>query len=390
MKITSVEVIMLRCPCQTIADALSVCSSRQALLVKINTDTELYGIGEAFCYGSPLVAGKAIIERQLAPIIIGQNPENIEKLWQTMYWRTIANGRRGLVMAAISGIDIALWDLKGKIYNIPVADLIGRAIDVVPAYASGGFYSPNKNLDGLKSELEGYAKKGYKAVKIKIGRVAASDSSLKYMADQSLAVSYDEDMQRLEATREIFGKNAIVGADINASWTARAVLKAKADFERVKLNWLEEPVVFEDKEGCRRIVEEMPDISLMGFETEQGVKNYAKMIENNMIDIAQPDVGWGGGISEVLKIGAVASASERKISMHSFGSAVHYAASLQVAAAMYNTERIESEENVNALKTDIITEKFETDKDMNFYVPDKPGLGIELDWNSIEKLSVEG
>ena len=108
------------------------------------------------------------------------------------------------------------------------------------------------------------------------------------------------------------------------------------------------------------------------------------------IYIAQPDVGWGGGISEVLKIGAVASASERKISMHSFGSAVHYAASLQVAAAMYNTERIESEENVNALKTDIITGKFETDKDMNFYVPDKPGLGIELDWNSIEKLSVEG
>lgn len=83
------------------SDALSVCNARQALLIKIETDSELYGIGEAFCYGSPLLIGKAIIEEQLAPILIGQNPEYIEKLWQTMYWRTIANGRRGLVQCII-------------------------------------------------------------------------------------------------------------------------------------------------------------------------------------------------------------------------------------------------------------------------------------------------
>lgn len=388
MKITSVEAIMLRCGCSVIADAMSVCNTRQALLVKINTDTELYGIGEAFCYGSPLVVGKAIIEKQLAPILVGQDPRYIERLWKTMYWRTIANGRRGVVMAAISGIDIALWDLNGKMNHMPVADLLGRYSDTVPAYASGGFYAPDKGIDDLRSELEGYAKKGYTAVKIKIGRVDMDDSALKYTANQQFGVSYDEDMKRLEIAREVFGKDGIVGADINASWTAKRVLKAKKDFERVNLDWLEEPIVFEDVEGCQRIVEEMPQVSVMGFETEQGLKNFQKMVQNKMVDIVQPDVGWGGGISEAVKIGAMAAASERKISMHSFGSAVHFAASLQVAAAMSNTERIEAEENTNPLKTDIIKGKFEANEKMDYFVSDKPGLGIELDWDQIEKLRV--
>ena len=108
------------------SDALSVCTARQALLVKIETDTELYGIGEAFCYGSPLRVGRSIVEEQLAPMLIGQDPEQIENLWQTMYWRTIANGRRGVVMAAVSGIDIALWDLLGKMLKAPISTLLGR------------------------------------------------------------------------------------------------------------------------------------------------------------------------------------------------------------------------------------------------------------------------
>ena len=367
------------------SDALSVCTARQALLVKIETDTELYGIGEAFCYGSPLHVGRSIVEEQLAPMLIGQDPEQIENLWQTMYWRTIANGRRGVVMAAVSGIDIALWDLLGKMLKAPISTLLGRHQDRVPAYASGGFYAPGKSLDGLERELEGYVKKGYSAIKIKIGRNPhMPHNAIRYTADQSFGVSYEEDMRRLETARRILGKGKLA-ADINAAWTPMQVLAARKDFARVGLDWLEEPVRFEDREGCRMLVREMPGISLMGFETEQGLSNFTHLVEDQMVDIVQPDIGWGGGVSELVKIGAMALANHKPVSLHSFGSAVHFAASLQVAAALPNTECIESEENENMPKSGILKTPFEADEHMNFYVPRSHGLGIELDWDALEQ-----
>lgn len=389
MKITSVKTILLKWKCPVMSDALSVCSARQALLVKLETDSELYGIGEAFCYGSPMHAGKAIIEEQLAPMLIGQNPENIELLWQTMYWRTIASGRRGVVMAAISGVDIALWDLLGKMAHMPVSALLGRHSDRVPAYASGGFYAPGKSLDGLARELEGYVKKGYTAVKIKIGRnPGMPENAVQYMENQDFGVSYEEDIRRLETARSVIG-DGILAADINAAWTPAQVLRAGDAFSRAGLDWLEEPVRFEDAEGCRRLVRELPGIRLMGFETEQGLANFQRLIQGQMVDIVQPDIGWGGGISELKKIGAAALASHRPVSLHSFGSAVHFAASLQLAASLPNTERMESEENENVLKSGILKQPFEADAQMNFYVPQGPGLGIELDWDKMEKYVVQ-
>ena len=170
MKITAVKGIPLGCTCSPISDALSTSAARQALLVRIETDSGYYGIGEAFTYGAPLAVMKYIVEMQLAPILMDQDPVQIEKHWNTMYWRTIAHGRRSMVMGAISGIDIALWDLLGKICHMPVYKLLGACSDMVPSYASGGFYAPGKGIDGLRAELEGYMEKGYQDAKIKIGR----------------------------------------------------------------------------------------------------------------------------------------------------------------------------------------------------------------------------
>lgn len=388
MKITAVQAIMLKCKSPRISDALSINDARQALLVKIETDTELYGIGEAFTYGSPLRAGKAIIEEQLAPVLIGENPEDIALLHEKMYWRTIASGRRGVVMSGISGIDIALWDLLGKSVGLPIYKLLGAHSDKVPAYASGGFYAPNKGLSELREELEGYMKKGYRDVKIKIGRNPDMPlNAVRYMKTQELGVSYEEDIRRLETAREVIG-NGRLFTDINAAWTSTQVLRAKADFLRVGLYGLEEPIVFEDVEGYQRIRNAMPEINIMGFETEQGLKNYARLVKNEMVDVLQPDVGWGGGISELVKIGAMAHANHKPISLHSFGSAVHFAASLHVAAALPDTEAMESEENPNPLKSELTKEPFAADVQMNFYVPQKAGLGIELDWDKVERYIV--
>lgn len=388
MKITAVKGIPLGCACSPIGDALSTSAARQALLIKIETDTELMGIGEAFTFGAPLAVMKHIVEMQLAPMLTGQDPAHIEKLWNTMYWRTIAHGRRGLVMGAISGVDIALWDLLGKMSHMPVYKLLGACCHKVPTYASGGFYAPDKGIDGLRAELEGYMKQGYKDAKIKIGRnLERPGSPLRYMANQAWSVTEEEDIKRMETAREILGRGRMV-SDANASWDSCTALRMGKELDRLKVCWLEEPLPFEDLEGLQRISRELPHIQIAGCETQQGLKNFETMVKMDAVDILQPDIGWAGGFTECRKIGAMGEAAGRKISLHCFGSAVLFGASLHLAASMANTEMMESEENPNPLKEDITTAPFEADGSMNFYVPQGDGLGLELDWTKMEKYTI--
>lgn len=389
MKITAVKAIGMRWECPVMSDAMSVCRARQALWIKVETDTEIYGIGEAFCYGSPLIIGKYIAEEQLAPAILGEDPTDIERLWQRMYWRNVPNGRTGLVMGCISGIDIALWDILGKAAKMPVYKLLGAHSDKVPAYASGGFYAPGKDIDGLKREIERYQKKGYEDIKIKIGRTPElAGNGMNYTASADFSVSYEEDIRRIEAARQVMGKQGRLAADINAAWPAGTVIAAVKDFRAAGLNWLEEPILFEDEEGLKDLRNELSDIALMGYETTQGCKNFVRLMKEDAMDIVQPDVGWGGGISELRKIGLAAQSFSKPVSLHSFGSCVHFAASLQLAASLPNTEAVESEENQNLLKTGIIKTPFEHDEHMNFYVPQLPGIGIDIDWDEVEKIQV--
>ena len=389
MKITAVKTIGMRWECPVMSDAMSVCRARQAIWIRIETDTEIYGIGEAFCYGSPLIIAKHIVEDQLAPAIIGEDPTDIERLWQRMFWRFVPNGRTGLVMGCISGIDIALWDILGKSCGLPISKLLGAHADRVPAYASGGFYAQGKDIEGLKREIDGYKQKGYKDVKIKIGRnPELALNAVNYTNSLEFAVPYETDIERLAAARQVMGKEGRLMADINAAWTAETVLAAAKDFHDAGLNWLEEPILFEDEDGLKQLRTELLDISIIGYETMQNCRNFARLIRENAMDIVQPDIGWGGGISELRKIAYTAQSFNKPVSLHSFGSAVHFAASLQLAASLPNTEAIESEENQNLLKTGVIRTPFEHDENMNFYVPSLPGLGIDIDWDAVDKLRV--
>lgn len=389
MKITGVKAIGLRWECPVMSDSMSVCRARQALWILVETDTDIVGVGEAFCYGSPLLIAKHIVEDQLAPSILGEDPTDIERLWQRMFWRNVPNGRTGLVMGCISGIDIALWDILGKAAGMPISKLLGKHSDTVPAYASGGFYAPGKDVDGLKKEIEGYLKKGYRDIKIKIGRnPQMQGNAVNHTASTDFSVSYEEDIRRMETVRQIMGKEGRLAADINAAWTAQAVLSAAEDFRNVGLDWLEEPILFEDTEGLKQLRTELTGIAVMGYETVQGCRNFVHLMKEDAVDIVQPDIGWGGGISELRKIGLAAEGFSKSVSLHSFGSCVHFAASLQLAASFTNTEAMESEENENFLKNGLLKTPFAHDDHMNFYVPPLPGLGIEIDWDQAEKVRV--
>ena len=194
MKITAVRGLPLRCACEPISDALSTSRARQALLVLLDTDTGLQGIGEAFTYGAPLAVMQYLVENTLGPKLLGRDPADIDGIWQTLYISTLASGRRSMTLGAISGIDMALWDLKGKCEHKPIAALLGGERDRIPSYASGGFYAHGKGLDGLRRELEGYMRMGYTDAKIKIGRnLDRSHAPLKVLGITEDTVTVEED-----------------------------------------------------------------------------------------------------------------------------------------------------------------------------------------------------
>ncbi|RJU36582.1 MULTISPECIES: mandelate racemase/muconate lactonizing enzyme family protein [Acidaminococcus] len=388
MKIASVKGIKLRCPCAEISDALGTSTARQAFLIKIETDNGLVGIGEAFTYGAPLDAMQAILEQQMIPILLGEEASDIERLWQTMYWRTIASGRRSLTMGVISGIDTALWDLLGKASNMPISKLLGKQFDCIPTYASGGFYAPEKTIEDLGKEIAGYLKKGYRDAKIKIGRTLdRTGAPLQYMANQRGMVTIEEDWNRIKLAKSLLGKGKLI-VDTNASWSASKTVQMGPELLDMGVSVIEEPIPFEDIHGYQHIKQSIPKLLVAGCETQQGLPYFSHMIESDCLDIVQPDVGWAGGISEVKKIGNAAQAAGKSISLHCFGSAVLFAASLQVASAMGNTIAMESEENPNPLKEKLLKTNFETDHAMNFKVPDDPGLGIELNWDAVDSFVV--
>src|SRR5712691_4420997 len=163
MKIAAIRTIPLSASVDPpYASASGVQSRRGGLLVEVETDTGIVGIGEAGLGGG---ATATVIDKDLAPMLVGEDPLLIEGLWQKMFARTRQYGRRGVVMQGISGIDIALWDIAGKVAKLPVYQLLGACRDRVEAYASGGFYQEGKGVDAIAGEAEGYRTRGFKGMK---------------------------------------------------------------------------------------------------------------------------------------------------------------------------------------------------------------------------------
>src|SRR5947209_6309118 len=213
MKIIDVRTTPLSYRCERpYGSAGGMQSRRGSLLVEIETDERVIGIGEAGPGGG---GTQAVVEKQLAPLLIGADPLLIEGLWQKMFARTRQFGRRGIVMNAISGIDIALWDIAGKVANLPLYRLFGGCHDRVEAYASGGFYQEGKTADDLAGEVEGYRARGFKGMKMKIGRNPSTQTHLRHLVDHAALCEVDpeEDIARVAAVRRALGPQAKLMAD---------------------------------------------------------------------------------------------------------------------------------------------------------------------------------
>lgn len=390
MKITDIKTIKLQYPYKTwIADGCGSCGARGAFLILIETNTELYGIGESATFGGSMDAMDAIVQKQLKPLLIDEDPTRIEYLHQKMLWNNWANGRKGLVMGAISGIDIALWDLLGKSAGLPVCKLLGQVTDKVQAYASAGFYAKGKTLDILQNEIEGYLNRGFTAFKMKIGRTSNNyKMRLQFMKNGDFYLTPEEDKARIELVRRTIGPDKILMLDMNCTWDFNDVLDSRDFFKQNHIFMIEEPIRSDHIEGYKKLAENLGNVRVAGIESAQGLSDYAELISENAVDVVQASLGWAGGFTGCKAIASTAQAFHKLYTPHSFFSAVMTAANIQFAASQVNIPFIEAEENENPLRTELLTQPAETDRHMNYLVTDQPGLGIELNWDTVNKYRI--
>lgn len=390
MKITDVTTLTLRYPCeQPFASAGSYFQARTALLVFVQTDSGLRGVGEATLAAGPVATTRAAIEQELAPMLVGEDPLRVEFLWQRMFRRSYRHGRKGLLLNAIAGVDIALWDIVGQAAGLPLYRVFGACHERLPAYASGGFYSPGKGTVEIAAECRGYVERGFRAVKMKVGR----NNDLEYdrMADLinagELRVSLQEDIERVRAVRQAIGPTVGLAVDANNSWDLSRAQRFCRAVEDCNLLWLEEPLPTDAVRASAELARGL-DLPIAGYETESGLTAWRELIGRGAIDVAQPDITYSGGFSECRRIGAIAEAHDVPYAPHCFSTAITIAASLHLAASLPNAYTVEWDCNPNALRDELFEQPLTVAPDGTVAPPSGPGLGVRLRQDTLDRYTV--
>ena len=378
MKITDLLAYPLRCPLNVpFAYSQRWFQARTALLVKVVTDEGLEGWGEVFCHDAwPAVA--ALIERVLKPLIVGQDALAVEVVWDTLYNWTRDYGQKGLTTAALSGIDIALWDILGKAAGLPVSRLLGGNFrDSVQAYATG-LYLTDAAIDDpsvLAREAERYIDQGFQAVKMKVG------------------FGIQQDTAAVALVRDAIGDSVDLMVDANHAYDAATAIALGRSLEQQSLAWFEEPVVPEDIAGYQTVRRALT-IPIAGGEAEFTRYGFRELIRRGAVDIIQPDLCITGGISEGRKIAALAQAWHVRCIPHVWGTGVAMAAALHFIAALPPQPPslnplpplLELDRTENPLREEILATPIEL-VEGRATVPQGPGLGVVVDEKVVRKYS---
>jgi len=373
MRITKLEAILLR-PRGAIDTAIAD-GSQDGLLVRIHTDDGLVGLGEVD--SSPAIA-KAIIEAPsshklcngLAALLIGENPLEIGRLWQKMYKGSLYYGRRGAAIHAISGVEIALWDIAGKAAGKPIHALLGGARrDRVKAYAST--LMPDKPKDAARA-VETQMKAGFKAVKLGWG---------------PLGKSAELDVALVAAARKAGGDDLDLMIDVGKGWqSVRDGIDRARRMEEYNPFWIEEPFWPDDYAKYAALAAAV-STPIAGGEEETTLADFERLVEKGNVEILQPDVTRAGGISECLRVADYARRQGRRCVLHAWSTGIIKAATLQVLAAMEEAEYMEYCVQTTDLNQRLVAERFPL-KDGCVAIPKGPGLGIELDEAALKEFAV--
>jgi D-galactarolactone cycloisomerase len=378
MKITQVRAHVLRSALeQPFAFSQGWVSSRGATLVEVETDAGVTGWGEALCQGlQPPEIAAAAVEHALKELVLGKDALQPEVLWHRMYHHTRDYGQKGAVIGAISAIDIALWDIAGKVRKEPVAKLLGGMFRTrVEAYATG-FYRIKGQGEAarLAREFETHSGNGFRALKIKLG----------FGIDDDLAV-----MKSLKSIQ----KNEEVMIDVNHAYGVAEAIRLGRELEDMgwRLRWYEEPVVQEDLDGYAEVRRALAT-PIAGGENEYTLFGFRNLLASRGLDIVQPDICIAGGFTGCRHVVALAHAHGVQVNPHVWASAVGQAASLQLIAsiplanhALYPRDiLLEFDTSSHPFRNELTSEPL---KQKNGWVeiPQKPGLGIEVNRTILEK-----
>jgi L-alanine-DL-glutamate epimerase-like enolase superfamily enzyme len=392
MRIREVRTIPVECPLpQPVFDANYIMATKPALLVEVETDEGLVGLGEAAHFGGPLRSTAALIEGELREHVAGEDPRDVERLWERMHQRAYKHARGGAVIAAMSGIDIALWDLRGKLAGQPLWRLLGGYRRRVPAYATGGFYAEGKGIRELCQEMEGYCRHGFRAVKMKVGRNSEIEGSpLRAMEHRGICeVTLAQDLGRVRAVRDTVGPEVRLAIDANGAWDVPTAVKVGRALEPLDLYWFEEPVSPDDLAGSAEVARKIA-IPVAGYETcSYGKVSFRDYIQARAVHFVQPDVTWAGGLTESLKIAHLAQAWNLPLAPHIHGSAIAVAAALHLLGAVSNASLAEMVFPAHPLMSDLVREPLLVDGTGQIELPERPGLGMELDPRVVAKYRLD-
>jgi len=347
---------------------------RTALIVEVTTSDGITGWGE--CYG-PARINKTVVEA-MGDLIQGEDAGATEAIWEKLYNAFRDHGQKGFAIQALSGIDVALWDIRGKAAGKPVHRLMGGPVrSEVPAYATGLYRRPEGDSTAyLAEEAAGYAAEGFRAMKLKVG------------------YGIGVDIANARAVRAAIGPEAALMIDANHAYDAVAAIQLGRALADLEIGWFEEPVPPEDLAGYQEVRRNQA-IPVAGGECEFTRLGFRELFTRRCVDIAQPDTCAAGGLSECKKIADMANAFGIRYVPHVWGTGIAIAASLQLLAVLPHNPLclhplqplLEFDRTEHAIRQAILTTPIEH-ANGSVAVPTGPGLGVEVDRSALERFKV--
>lgn len=331
-------------------------------VVTVETDGGPCGVGYTSTY---LQEHFHLSMEYFKPLLIGEDPLDTQRLWQKM-WVPKLVGRRGTTTRLISAIDIALWDIKAKACGLPLYKLLGGAKDRIPVYAAGGYYALGKGIDQLQREMAEYVDSGCRAVKMKVG-----------------AVDMAQDVMRVAAVREAIGPQTKLMVDANCAYHAVDAIRFGRLIEKYDPYWFEEPVEPDDYEGMRALYDKVC-VAVAAGENEYTSYGFRDLIQRGRVRILNVDVYLAGGVSEFMKIAALAQAFGCVIAPHG-AHTLHSHLTCAIANSLileYYPQRFDD------LGQQIYTWKLALNEDGTVSPPDVPGHGFEPDYAVLNRYRV--
>jgi L-alanine-DL-glutamate epimerase-like enolase superfamily enzyme len=333
---------------------------RDAVIVKVETEGGVTGWGEAH-HGRCPGAVAHLVNTTLRQLVLGQDANDTTGVWKKVYDKQLASHGMGAgACLALSGIDMALWDIRGKALKIPLYQLLGGRARPIPAYAGGvslGYQEPK----ALVEEARPHVQAGYKAVKLRIGDTVAHD------------------VERIAAVRAAFGDDLAILTDANTGYDVADVRAVMPALDEHNVGWLEEPFPAHDYLSYREAAR-YGRTPLAAGENHYTRFEFNRVIEDGAITILQPDLSKTGGITEALRIAALASSWKLPIHPHTSMTGINMAATIHFLAAIENGGFFEADISKNNLFRDkMVTTPYKLDNDGNVAPLESPGIGVEVD-----------